>query len=282
MRLRAAKARVITGSEREKRPMYEILPSREDVIALRCSGRLDRAELEAMTDLIEQALEARETTHVYAELIDISGFDTDGIGDLMKRAGRMMGKLRRFGRIAVVADQAWVRWAARFESAVLPHVSYETFELKDAAQARAWVDGEARLPHGPAVRIIETDRPEVLGFELDGKASRAELDAAAVYFNRTLEALEGLGPVRMLGRIRQIAGFELGGLFSSDYFAMKKGFLGRLDRYAVVGGPAWLKAMVGTMNPLFKAELRWFEPDAEDEAWAWLGATPVRERALES
>ena len=40
------------------------------------------------------------------------------------RSFPLFGKLDRFGRVAVVADQAWVRVLTRFESAVLPYVSY--------------------------------------------------------------------------------------------------------------------------------------------------------------
>ena len=44
------------------------------------------------------------------------------------------------------------------------------------------------MPHGPAIRIIETNRPDVLGFEIDGKISGAEMKAVASYFNGCAEA----------------------------------------------------------------------------------------------
>ena len=56
---------------------------------------------------------------------------------------RLLGKLRQFGRVAVVADQAWVRIATRIESALLPFVSYRTFEPEQRAEALAWVRGSA-------------------------------------------------------------------------------------------------------------------------------------------
>jgi hypothetical protein len=54
----------------------------------------------------------------------------------------MVGKLNRFGRVAVVADQAWVRLATRFESMVLPFVSYRVCEPDRRDEALAWVTGE--------------------------------------------------------------------------------------------------------------------------------------------
>ncbi len=260
--------------------MYEFLPAADNVIAFRCSGKLEQAGMEAMLDRIEASIAKHDKTHIYTEVEHFSGFETQGFQDLFKRSGKLLGKLDRLGRIAVVADQTWIRWAAKMESAVLPHVSYETFESHERDRALAWVKGEEERPHGPAIRVIETNRPDVLGFELDGRAAKAELDAVSAYFNARLDELGDGGPVRMLGRIRNLGGFEMSGLMSADYFAMKRGFLGRLDRYAIVGGPAWVKGMTSMLGPLFKAEIRWFEPGQENAAWEWLGAEPVSERTL--
>jgi hypothetical protein len=52
----------------------------------------------------------------------------------------LFGKLSRFGRVAVVAHQAWVRWGTRLESALLPFISYRTFEPEERDAALAWVE----------------------------------------------------------------------------------------------------------------------------------------------
>lgn len=46
-----------------------------------------------------------------------------------------------FGRVAVVADQAWVRIGTRLESALLPSISYHTYMPEERDQALAWVEG---------------------------------------------------------------------------------------------------------------------------------------------
>jgi hypothetical protein len=43
--------------------------------------------------------------------------------------------------VAVVADQTWVRIGTRVESAVLPFISYKTFEPAQREEALAWVKG---------------------------------------------------------------------------------------------------------------------------------------------
>ena len=257
--------------------MLEYLPSNEDVIAIRCGGRLERAELEAYMDRLEAAFARRDRTHLFAEVVDFSGLDTDGLGNLMKRSAVWFRNLDRIGRVAIVADQSWIRWAAKLESAMLPHVAYETFESAERDRAWAWVQGETDHPHGPAFTVIETDRPDVLAFEIDGNLGKKELDAASAHF---LGAVEGKERIRMLGRIRRLGGIEAGGLLTGDFFAMKRSFLERMDRYAIVGGPAWLRSTLNSLAPLFRVEIRHFEADEEAEAWSWIGARPVSARTL--
>ena len=255
--------------------MIQLIPSAEDVIALKISGRLSRDELIQIVDLVEPSLEKHEKTHVYVEAEDFTGFDVTALGEYLPRAFRMLGKLGRFGRVAVVSDLRWLRWAAKLESALLPHISYETFEAAERARALAWVEGKLNPLHDPAIRIIETDKPDVLGFEINGRVSAADAEAVAGYFN---EALDRKRPLRLLGRITKIDGAALGPLLGHKFLEMKIGMLKRVERYAVVGGPIWLCAWIQALDPLVPLDLRHFPADKEADAWAWLGAHPKEKR----
>lgn len=256
--------------------MLQIIPSAADVIALKMDGRLTREELQRVADLVEASLEKNAKTHVYAEVENFAGFDISALGDYLPRAFRMLKKLDRFGRVAIVSDQRWLRWAARVESALLPHISYETFESADRARALAWVEGKLNPLHDRAVSIIETDKPDVLGYEVDGRVSAADAEAVADYFN---EALQRDRPLRLLGRIKKIDGAELGPLLGHKFLEMKIGMLKRVERYAVVGGPAWLCAWIQALDPLVSVELRHFPAEKEAEALVWLGARPKHVQA---
>ena len=240
-------------------------------------GRLDGSELEEMTSLIERSLSENDKTHLYVEVRDFSGFDASALPDYLPRAAAMLRQLDRFGRIAVVANQSWVRALTRIESAILPGISYETYspDLKD--HALAWVEGRVPDPRPAAVKIIETDRANVIGFELDGRMSRAEVEAVSDYFQHRFEEP---GPVSLLGRVKQIDGIDPTAFFTGHYLQMKLKALEKVDRYALVGGPNWLKGWIEWVDPLVTADIRHFEQDEEELAWAWLGAEPKSERAL--
>lgn len=259
--------------------MIEILETEPGVIALKISGRMRGEEFDELTTLVERSLEAHERTHVYIEIHDNFSFDVSAMAAYLPRGAAMLTKLERFGRIAIVTEERWIRWATKIESAVLPGISYETFDLVEHVQALAWVEGKRPLPHAPSIMIMESDKPDVIGFEIDGKISAVEAQAAADYFKGVLE---GSRPLRLLGKMKHFGGAELGAFFDRALVKMKYDILGRLDRYAIVGGPSWLRAWVTALDKLTEADIRHFMASEEPRAWQWLGAKPIGRHPLVS
>lgn len=259
--------------------MMEILETEPGVIAVKFDGRMRGEEFDEVTTLVERSLEEHARTHIYIEIHDNFSFDVGAMAAYAPRGAAMLTKLARFGRIAVVTEERWIRWATRIESAILPGISYETFELAEHVQALAWVEGRRALPHAPSIMIMETDKPDVIGFEIDGKISAVEAEAVVEYFDA---ALKGDGPLRLLGKMKHIGGAEFGAFFDRAFLKVKYDILGRLDRYAVVGGPGWLRVWVTALDKLTKADIRHFKASDEPLAWQWLGAEPRRLHPLVS
>lgn len=257
--------------------MLNFLPSSDDVIAAEFSGKVSRAEMDEMLDRLEAAVETNEKTHFFCAIENYEGFETDGLPHIMSRGWQLIGKREKLGLIAVVTDTTWLRWAARLESALLPGISYETFTMDERDRALAWVEGKELLPHRSAFTIIETDTPDVLGFELDGKLTAAQMNALADQFNESLKLGQ---PRRLLGRFKSYRGFAAGGLADSDFWAMKRDMIRTLDRYALVGAPDWMETMVQALDPLFRVQIRCFDADEESDAWDWLEAQPQTEHAI--
>ena len=120
-------------------PMLSFLPSPDDVIAVTVASKVTGEDFDAMLARLESKLAAHEKVHVFAESISIDGIEVSGLGGRIANAMSLLGKLRQFGRVAVVADQAWVRAAARVESAMLPFVGYRVVEPDQRAEALEWV-----------------------------------------------------------------------------------------------------------------------------------------------
>ena len=122
--------------------MMEIIPSADDVIALMIAHKIVGTDLDAIMDRLDGAMARHDKVHVFVETRSIDGIEIAGLGSCMKRALPLFGKLDRFGRVTVVADQGWIRAATKIESALLPQISYRVFEPEDRDEALAWVMGE--------------------------------------------------------------------------------------------------------------------------------------------
>jgi hypothetical protein len=257
--------------------MIQYLKSSCGILSMRIGGLLTIADYDGLVGAVERSIEAHEKTHMFIEVVDFAGVDPQALAAHLPRAAVLLRRLDRFGRIAVVADQRWIRVATRIESALLPGVRYETYTASEREQALAWVEGRRDAPHDPSIRMIETDNPDVLAFELDGRIHADEIDALADRFTPVLDSGK---PVALLGRIRRFDGIELGAVFNLDYIDMKLRGLNAVGRYALVGGPDWLRTWLAIVAPLVRMEVRHFAAEEEEAAWQWIGAHPKQEKVV--
>ena len=122
--------------------MLEMIDTADDVLALKIAGKITGADLDAVMDRLEEALRRHDKVHLFIETSAIDSIEIAALPSYTARAMPLFGKLGRFGRVAVVADQAWIRVATRIESAILPFISYRVFEPDQRAEALAWVTGK--------------------------------------------------------------------------------------------------------------------------------------------
>ena len=119
--------------------MHQFIDSPDDVIALTITGTITGEDLDAIMDRTEAALARPDKVHVFVETQGIDGIQLSAMPHHSARAMPLFGKLGRFGRVAVVADQAWIRAGSRLESAVLPGISYMVVGPEGRGEALAWV-----------------------------------------------------------------------------------------------------------------------------------------------
>lgn len=126
--------------------MLKLLPTSDDVLAMVVSGKISGDDLDTIMDRLDEIMASHDKVHLYTETRGISGLELASLGRYAARALPLLGKLNRFGRIASVSDQAWVRWGTGMESAVLPFIRYRTFPIEEAEAALAWVEGKEEKP----------------------------------------------------------------------------------------------------------------------------------------
>lgn len=253
--------------------MLETLFTDGNRLGLKVAGHLAADELADIYAMVENSLTDFEKTHLYVEVGDYTGFDTQFVARNLRRSLAMLGKLSAFGRVAVVTDQSWLRRAAKLESALLPHIAYEVYPLAERDRALAWIKGESVSPHRPALSIIAADRDDVVGFEITGRLAASDLHRVA----QAIEAaLTDHDKINLLARFTHFDGIDATSLGDADYLHMKWSLLGHLDRYALVGAPHWMAALAQGLGTLVPGQIRAYAAEAEEQAWHWLNARPRR------
>ena len=117
----------------------------DDVVALTVSERLAGADLDALLAMLDDRLARFPKVHVFVEVKAVGGVDFSGLASHATGALPLLGRLGQFGRVAVVADQAWLRAVTRAKSAILPFISFRVFEPHRSAEALGWVKGELAI-----------------------------------------------------------------------------------------------------------------------------------------
>ena len=124
--------------------MTELLPSpAPHVVAFRVGGVIGKEEITRVFDAIEDALATHETVDLYAEIVDLKGASLQALLKDVVAGLKLLPRLNRFGRYAVVTDAQWLKSVVGFEDKLIPGLDMRTFALDDAEAAEVWVTGAA-------------------------------------------------------------------------------------------------------------------------------------------
>jgi hypothetical protein len=124
----------------------------------------------------------------------------------------------------------------------------------------------ASAPQG-SIRHQPSSRPDLLTFEIVAKITEADIEWMATEVDRAFQAL---GEVDMLLLMRNYDGAELGAIFDGKSLAVQAKSLRHVRRYAVVGAPAWARAMIEAFSPVSPITAKTFDLDREADARAWV------------
>lgn len=122
--------------------MLEFIKSPDDVLAVKLTGTITGKDLDAILDKAEDIMARPGKINFYVETKDIQGIELSALPHHFTRSFPLFGNISRFGRVAVVADQPWMRVFTRFESALLPYVSYQVYEPEGRKEALDFAFGK--------------------------------------------------------------------------------------------------------------------------------------------
>lgn len=127
------------------------------------------------------------------------------------------------------------------------------------------------LDRVPAVRRIETDRPDLFAVEISGYVTAADVENLYGLLEGAYEISDRLD---VLVRLKDFEGIEWSAVDRDTTETGRSHALQHVRRCAAVGEPDWTGSAGGFFSSPLPVELAHFPLEGEDEAWAWLDGGP--------
>ncbi|MDH1261858.1 STAS/SEC14 domain-containing protein [Pseudomonas sp. GD03944] len=119
--------------------MFQVMRNGNDRIDVEMSGQLDSNEMRAALDELSQKSEGIAHGRLFCRAHDIHLPTLATMGIEVSRLPKMFTFVRRFERMAVVADQGWVRKTSEIEGALIPGLTIKAFDPKQVVEAERWL-----------------------------------------------------------------------------------------------------------------------------------------------
>ena len=127
------------------------------------------------------------------------------------------------------------------------------------------------MPNLQSIKQIRTEAADVYAFDISGHVSADDAEAMAQYMNDVFDKSD---KVSMLMRLNDYTGSDATAMFDDDVIASRWRSLAKVDRYVVVGAPAFAEKMIAVMDKIIPVDAKTFDADDEVSAWAYVGTTP--------
>lgn len=125
--------------------MFIISENGKNRIDITLSGKLDAAEMRSLLDeLVEHSAQIDNGLILY-DLIDFHLPSLAAIAIEISRLPELFKLIKQFHRVAVLADQAWVRKIGELEGELLPELEIRSFTREQREAAEEWLQHKAPI-----------------------------------------------------------------------------------------------------------------------------------------
>lgn len=255
--------------------MFEKIHAPDNVLAFRMSGTISAADVGRYRETARWALAGGGDIGICCDLTGLADIEAAAMLPGLLADFAVWRHVGRIKRLAMVSDKQWPGGMVGLLGAWLPTPEMRAFAAHEGDLAVRWAAERTPLPadRRPGMRMLKTSEPGVGAFEVDGPVLRQDVRAVVADLEALLAAP---GKLRMLGRISHFAGFDPAVVLDGGLLQMKAETLRKLERYAIVGAPAWMARVAGMVGKLMpQIEIRIFTLSEEAAAWEWIGAHPA-------
>jgi hypothetical protein len=130
------------------------------------------------------------------------------------------------------------------------------------------------LDRVPAIRRIETDRPDVFAIEIIGEVTAADVENLCGLLEGAYALHDRLD---LVVRATEFDEIVWDGVSSETTASVRDHATQHINRVAEIGDIDALREFERILKPAGDIERRRFDPAEEEDAWAWIGARPETE-----
>lgn len=117
--------------------MIQLIPIPTDnVIGIRMSGKMEKADIEEITKAIEEKLTVHDKVNIYAEIESFEGISLEALVADMTFA---FPHLHDFNKKAVVSEKHWIEQLVSIGDKLFPSVEVRHFSFDQKDDALRWV-----------------------------------------------------------------------------------------------------------------------------------------------
>ena len=239
------------------------------VLAIRLSGTVEESDVETMETAFEDQLDSDDRFGLVVDMSDWTDITVGALKEDAKFEFGLLSKLNRFPRMALISDKKFPQAVAKFFDPLIPAVQMRTFTSSQREEAITFASAPADPPAEPRhrVTVLHTGNPQILGFEIEGRLSKGDMERIVEPLQRAYEREEKIDLIVVW---KNYQGFDPSMIVDKSVISMKLSSMSHIRRYAVVGGPGWMKNVAETVASVLPVDVRVFGSDDEDDAWAWL------------
>lgn len=255
--------------------MLEILDAPKHLVAFKLSNELTAEDVDRSTAALANALKEQERINIFTEIDGSVSLTLEGLWRDLVNSVNSFGLRKKVNRLAVVSGSTVYSALLRVEGLVFSSIEMRVFRPEQRDEAFAWASKTPEAvpkpePPKPAIHFLQTTSDSVFAYEIDGRVSDADIKDALKELKTKFDQHE---KVNVLVRMKNFNGFDLSALLNDELYRVKYQSLSKVERYAVVGAPTWMRNFLELIDPAFKIKIQVFEPEDEEAAWEWVGAS---------
>jgi hypothetical protein len=119
--------------------MFKVTRNGDQRLDVDFAGKLDSDAMRAALDELTQAAEGIEHGRMLYRIGNFEWPTLGAVGVELARIPQLLRFIRQFDRVAVVADQQWLRTASEMEGALIPGLTIKAFDSIREAEAETWL-----------------------------------------------------------------------------------------------------------------------------------------------